>query len=376
MNQPTKVVVAMSGGVDSSVAAALMVEQGYEVIGVMMRLWSESGRETYNRCCTPEAMTRARRVAAQLEIPFYAIDAQKTFHDIVVNYFIDGYISGNTPNPCLVCNRHIRWEFLLNHALAMGAEYMVTGHYARLQNDYDNPIKILQAIDKTKDQSYVLSVLRQDQLQHALFPLGEYTKVQVRELARKFNLPVAEIRDSQDLCFLAGTDYASFLRRNAPEVEIPGQIVNLKGVILGQHSGLAFYTIGQRKGLGISSQAPLYVIDKEMESNTLVVGEQDELGVSELFTDEINWVSGYPPESAFSAHVKIRYTSEIYPASISLHEDGGAHIVFETPLRDITPGQAAVIYSGEEVLGSGLIRSSQSLNENQFVQLISLESIK
>src|SRR5512143_676117 len=224
-----RVVVAMSGGVDSSVAAALLQEHGYAVTGMMLRLWSESGREADNRCCTPVAMALARRVAARLGIPFYAVDARQAFHGTVVSYFLEGYAQGLTPNPCLVCNRQVRWGLLLEHARALGADYMATGHYARLRPGENGTIQLLRAIDSAKDQSYVLHVLDQERLAQARFPLGEYTKPQVRELARRFNLPVAERSESQDLCFLAGGDYRQFLQRHAPQVEMPGPIFDRQG---------------------------------------------------------------------------------------------------------------------------------------------------
>src|SRR5512143_1782284 len=219
-----KVVVAMSGGVDSSVAAALLKEQGYEVIGMMMRLWSEPGKEDSNRCCTPQAMALARRVAALLDIPFYVVDAKVVFHNTVVQYFLDGYARGETPNPCLICNRQIRWTFLLDHALALGADYMATGHYVRIQKDEGERMNLLRAVDRNKDQSYVLHVLTQDKLRHALFPVGDYAKPEIRAIAEKYGLPTASRKDSQDLCFLAGEDYRSFLKRNAEALLVPGAI--------------------------------------------------------------------------------------------------------------------------------------------------------
>lgn len=357
MSEKGKVVVAMSGGVDSSVVAALLVDQGYDVIGMMLRLWSEPGRAAYNRCCTPESMAAAKMIAAQLDIPFYAVDAKSLFHDTVVQYFIDGYSQGLTPNPCLMCNSQIRWELLLNQALSIGAEFMATGHYARLVRKSEKPIQLMKAIDDNKDQSYVLSILSQDQLEHALFPLGEYTKPEVRELAKRFNLPVAEAKDSQDLCFLAGTDTNSFLIRNAPEVQSPGAIINQDGDIYGEHKGLAFYTIGQRKGLGITAPAPLYVIDKDMLTNTLIVGTRQELGSSELTAGEVNWVSGQPPNKPFRAQIKIRYKSPFHPGLVT-PQNGEVGVIFDEPLRDITPGQAAVFYDHDDVLGMGIIQDS------------------
>ena len=362
MSTPTRVVVAMSGGVDSSVAAALLKGQGYEVIGLMLRLWSEPGAEGSNRCCTPDAMAQARRVAAILDVPFYAVDAQETFHTHVVSYFIDGYAQGRTPNPCLVCNRHVRWTFLLERAFALGAQFMATGHYARLRKTDQGRFELLKAVDAAKDQSYILHVLDQERLSHALFPLGDYSKPQVRELARQFGLPVAERPESQDLCFLGDGDYRQFLHRNAPDVVQPGAILNTEGQIIGEHQGLAFYTIGQRKGLGIGSSEPLYVIDKDIQQNALIIGHKDDLGRSQLVANQMQWISGSAPAEPIRAQVKIRYKAQDAWAWVTPIEEQRVRIVFDQPLRDITPGQAAVLYDGEVCLGGGIIQPSRGKN--------------
>lgn len=352
----TKVVVAMSGGVDSSVAAALLKQQGYEVIGMMLRLWSEPGKEESNRCCTPDAMALARRVAAKLEIPFYAVDAKEVFRSTVVQTFLDGYAQGFTPNPCLTCNRQVRWEFLLGHALALGADFMATGHYVRLVAGGDGRAQVLRARDRSKDQSYVLHVLTQEKLARALFPVGDYPKTEVRALAREFDLPTASRADSQDLCFLAGEDYRAFLRRNAPAaLAQTGPIVNRAGQVLGEHQGLAYYTIGQRKGLGVSSAVPLYVLEKDVASNTLVVGIEQQLGRSELVAERVNWMDGAPPAGPFQAEVKTRYTAKEAAAEVQPLEGSSVRVRFDQPQRDITPGQAAVFYDGDRLLGGGMI---------------------
>lgn len=354
-NAPT-VVVAMSGGVDSSVAAALLVEQGYRVIGMMLRLWNEPGSEAHNRCCTPDSMALARRVAARLDIPFYAVDVQERFHDVVVQSFIDGYQRGVTPNPCMACNRQIRWGFLRERAQAFGAEYFATGHYARLdRSNPDGPVRLLRGVDSGKDQSYVLSVLNQEQLRSTLLPVGGYPKAEVRALANKYHLPVANRADSQDLCFLAGGDYRDFLTRHAPEVVRPGPMVDSRGQVVGEHQGLAFYTIGQRKGLGIAAPQPLYVLRKELSTNTLVVGGADELGQRELTAGAVNWIAGEPPAGPVRAEVKIRYRAAEAPAEVTPIGESGVRVEFDRPLRDITPGQRVVFYQGEECLGGGTI---------------------
>jgi len=351
----TKVVVAMSGGVDSSVAAALLKQQGYEVVGMMMRLWSEPGKEESNRCCTPDSMAQARRVAAKLDIPFYVLDAKDVFRKTVVEYFLEGYAAGGTPNPCLVCNRSIRWEFLLNHALALGAEFMATGHYVRRREAEGGQIKLLRAVDSSKDQSYVLHVLNQEKLKHALFPVGDYPKTEIRQIAESFGLPTASRKDSQDLCFLAGDDYRNFLQRNAAEMLKPGEIVTTDGRLVGQHNGLPNYTIGQRKGLGLASPVPLFVITKHAVRNTLVVGTQDELGFTELIARDVNWLSGEIPSAPFRAEVKTRYTAQPAWALVTPLNGDQAQVQFEAPVRDVTAGQAAVFYVEEEVLGGGII---------------------
>lgn len=349
------VVVAMSGGVDSSVAAGLLVEGGYRVVGMMLRLWSEAGIDEKNRCCAPDAVAQARRVAAILDIPFYVIDAKDLFRQTVVEAFIAEYRDGRTPNPCVLCNKVIRWGFLLDHARKIGAEYLATGHYARVFWGDDGQIQLRKGCDSNKDQSYVLSRLNQEQLAHSMFPLGEMSKSQVREHARRMHLPVADRAESQDLCFLSEGDYRPFLHRHAPETVQPGYIINLHGDMLGLHQGLAFYTIGQRKGLGIAAPYPLYVIEKDLEKNALVVGTEQELGQSQFWVRDFHWITGEAPREVFKAEVKIRYKANLAIVRIEPMENRRAKIELEQTLRDITPGQLAVFYGGDTVLGSGII---------------------
>jgi tRNA-uridine 2-sulfurtransferase len=346
----------MSGGVDSSVAAALLLEQGYQVTGMMLRLWSQPGDKATNRCCPPDAMALARRVATRLKIPFYVVDSRQIFHDKVVEFFVDGYAQGITPNPCLVCNRQIRWGYLFNYALSTSADYFATGHYARLLKHESGEVQLLLAVDDYKDQSYVLHVLDQKQLQRTILPLGNLTKEEVRQLAHDFSLPVTERSESQDLCFLGNENYHTFLKRNYPEIQKTGLIIDTNGRILGEHQGLAFYTIGQRKGLGLSSPHPLYVLDKDIEQNNLIVGAKDKLGRQELEAGNINWISGSPPDEPFFSQVKIRYRASYARALVTPIGYDTAQVVFDQPLLDITPGQAAVFYDQEICLGGGIIQ--------------------
>jgi tRNA-specific 2-thiouridylase len=349
-----RVVVAMSGGVDSSVAAALLVQQGYDVVGIMLKLWSDGDGGRVNRCCTPADVDAARSVAQQLGIPFYLINIADSFRSIVVDYFIDEYASGRTPNPCLVCNRQIRYDLLLNTALGLGAQYLATGHYARVR-EANGQYQLLRGVDAQKDQAYVLSVLGQHELAHALWPLGEMTKPQVRELAAKFNLPVAEKIESQDLCFLANGDYRDFLMRHAPDGSIrPGPIRTTSGELIGEHRGLPFYTIGQRKGIGIAATEPLYVIALEAADNAVIVGTKGELGRSECAARDMHYVSGEAPDHVFRATAKIRYKAR--EAAATVHADGDrVRVEFDEPQRDITPGQGLVLFDGEVVIGQGII---------------------
>lgn len=360
-----RVVVAMSGGVDSSVAAALLVAQGYEVIGMMMRLWSESGigpATPANRCCTPDQMADARRVADRLGIPFYVIDVRRHFRQAIVQFFLDEHEAGRTPNPCVECNRQIRFTYLLDRALALGADFLATGHYARVDHS-ESGFRLLQGIDTHKDQSYVLHTFRQEQLAKVLFPIGEFTKEQVRELARENNLLVASKQESQDLCFLNDGDYRRFLRDNSIAVQQPGPIVDSSGRELGRHEGLAFYTIGQRKGLGISASEPLFVLNKDVARNALIVGPRDALGVWELEARGVNWISGRTPTVPVRAQVKIRYKAVPVDALIIPGGEGKAAVQFSGPVFGVTPGQAAVFYDRDVCLGGGLIEDARSEEE-------------
>jgi len=343
----------MSGGVDSSVAAGLLAEQGYDVAGIMLKLWSEDGGSRVNRCCTPADVAVARSVADRLGIPFYLINVADLFKSIVVDFFVEGYAAGRTPNPCIECNRHIRFELLLNKALGLGAQYLATGHYARVRYS-GGAYQLLRAIDRRKDQSYVLSVLGQAQLAHVMFPLGEMTKAEARAHAARLSLPVAEKPESQDLCFLGKADYREFLLRHAPESVRAGEIRDTAGNVLGRHHGLPFYTIGQRKGLGIATAEALYVMAKDAVDNSIVVGPLAELGRRECVARDMRYVSGVMPAEPFRAEVKIRYTARETPATVYPSGDT-ARVEFDEPQRDVTPGQGLVLFDGEVVLGQGII---------------------
>lgn len=350
-----RVVVAMSGGVDSSTAAALLVEQGYDVIGIMLRLWSEPDAcADANRCCAPEAVDEARSVAHHLGIPFYLINAEQPFRQQVVEEFISEYTRSRTPNPCVVCNRDVRFGYLLDYALALGAEKLATGHYARIVRTEPGGYRLLRGVDRAKDQSYMLHRLDQRQLAHALFPLGGLTKPEVRRLAAEHGLRAAERAESQDLCFLADGDYRRFLAAHAPGAVAPGPILDRQGRQLGRHQGPAFYTVGQRRGLGIAAAEPLYVLEVRPQENALIVGPAAELGRQRLTISPMHWIEGRPTEPELRAEVQIRYHARPALAAVTVR-DGEAQVDFDAPLRDIAPGQSAVLYRGERCLGGGPI---------------------
>lgn len=349
-----RIAVAMSGGVDSSTAAALLVEQGEEVFGIMLRLWSPSVA-VRNRCCSPESMATARRVAAGLGIPFYVVDARAVFKRQVVERFVNGYAKGRTPNPCIRCNQEIRWTLMLKQALAMGATHMATGHYARLRHDGET-VQLLRGRDETKDQSYVLSFLTQQQLSKTCFPLGELPKTGVREHARRLGLPVADRRESQDLCFIGDLDYRDFLRTSGASLPPEGDIVDRRGAILGRHKGIHRYTIGQRRGIGLSAPEALYVLEKDAETNRLVVGPRAALGRMEFWSGSVNWIAPEPPCAPVEARVKVRYNGKEAPATITPSGER-ARIALHSPLPNVTPGQGSVFYQGERCLGGGIIQA-------------------
>jgi len=359
------VVVAMSGGVDSSIAAALLCQQGFDVIGIMLHLWCD-GAESENRCCTSASIEFARNVSERFDFTFHFVDASDQFRQHVVEYFLDGCSQCVTPTPCIICNRFIRWGFLLDRAKELGASHLATGHYARVQRTSQGRYRLLRGLDPNKDQSYFLSMLNQDQLAHTLFPLGDLSKVEVREIARSFDLSVAERKDSQDLCFLGNGDYRSFIARNIPDAIRHGQIINQEGDVLGEHQSLAFYTIGQRKGLGLSMREPHYVLRKDLGKNVLVVGPEDELGQEELVADGMSWISGEAPSNRFRAQAKTRYRASAAWGTVSPLGVRRIHIQFDQPLRDITPGQAVVLYDGDVTLGGGMIQNITAKESEEF----------
>ncbi len=361
MRKKGTVVVAMSGGVDSSVSAALLVSQGYTVIGMMLTLWSEKGQESANRCCTPDSQRLAKAVAAQLNIPFYTIDAKQDFYNAVVTPFMQDYLSGFTPNPCLRCNRMIRWGVLFENARQIGADYFATGHYAILRRNRANQVRLFRARDESKDQSYVLHVLQQTELEKTLFPVGNYLKSEVRQLAIDLRLPIALRRDSQDLCFLGGSDYRDFLKRNTPQSIQPGKILDKNGNLLGEHQGLPFYTIGQRKNLGINSTKPLYVIQKDRKTNSIIIGDKEDTLKREFVVKGLNWINDPPQKTRMRVGIKVRYRAPILNGIIEIFDDDRVAVTLDDPYYDITPGQAAVFYVKDRCLGGGLIAEEPDL---------------
>ena len=354
-NNRINVTVGMSGGVDSSVAAMLLVEKGYQVSGVMLRLFEPYKINNQISNGFEQARDQAERVARQIGIPFQLIDATSEFKQAVIDYFIRSHKSGITPNPCFVCNRTIKWGLLLDKARSLGANKLASGHYARIIRAEDGVYELYRAKDLSKDQSYVLSGLNQKQLAHVLFPLGETTKNETREIAHRYDFPTRDQEESQDLCFLEGLTQEEYLERNAGDLFVKGEIKNLDGKVLGEHNGLVNYTVGQRKRIRVSSAEPLYVLRKDVENNVVIVGAKEQLGTRRIRITDVNWVSGSHPHLPATYQTKIRYQSAFYQASVSKTSATEYDIIFEDIIRDPTPGQYAVFYKGEMVVGSGII---------------------
>ena len=355
-----KVVVAMSGGVDSSVAAVLLKEAGYHVIGVTMQIWPRGRQgheaEGYEGCCGIDAAEDAKRVAYKLGIPHYVMNFRDIFSQIVIADFCEEYTLGRTPNPCIKCNQYIKFGILLEKAMQLGADFIATGHYARVETDESTGRYLLKkGIDGSKDQSYFLYPLTQDQLSHALFPIGSYSKTRVKEIARERELSVASRPESQEICFIPDNDYSQFVRTYIPQAARPGPILNKQGAILGEHRGIFSYTIGQRKGLGIAAPNPLYVIAIEPERNAVVVGGKEDVYRSELIASNLNWISIAALEQPTHVKAKIRYRHEEAAAEVIPGDGGRVRVIFNKPQMAITPGQAVVFYDGDTVTGGGTI---------------------
>ncbi len=351
-----RVVVAMSGGVDSSVAAALLLKQGYEVIGITLKLWPKTlcGQKQPRSCCSLQDIEDARSVAQKLKIPFYVLNIEKEFEKQVIDYFCRDYASGRTPNPCIICNHKIKFGTLLKKALELGADYVATGHYAKVV--FDKKVKrfvIKEGKDKTKNQSYVLFGLDQNQLSHCLLPVGSYLKKEVREMALKFQLKPHQKPDSQEICFILSNDYHKFLKDRLNGRIKPGNIIDKTGRILRAHNGVCFYTIGQRKGLGAFGQ-PMYVTNINAKDNTITVGVEKDLKKKEFLVDNLNWL--IKPAANLKIKAKIRYNHPKSDALVKLMADNSAKVIFSKPQSSITPGQAAVFYKNDIVIGGGWIK--------------------
>lgn len=358
-----KVIVAMSGGVDSSVAAYLLKKKGFEVIGLSFELWDKRDLDSSNACCSVKTIELAKSVAQKLGVEHYTVDVRDVFYRNVIESFCESYLDGRTPNPCILCNKHIKFDFLLQKADELGADFVATGHYARVLNskkrgDHNSGLcrnLLLKGIDARKDQSYVLYVMTQEELSKSIFPLGDFTKVKTRKIAKDIGLVSAMRPESQEICFVGNDTYADFIKEFSPDALKPGPILNMKGSVVGKHKGIAFYTIGQRRRLGISSPYPNYVVDMDPHKNAIIVSSRDDAMKKSFKVKDINWISIEGLYHPISTAVKIRSTMKEAPSTVSPSGKSEVEVKFETPQWAPAPGQSAVFYKDDIVIGGGVI---------------------
>lgn len=352
------VVVGMSGGVDSSVAAYLLKEQGYNVIGVTMQIWQSEDRETVEEnagCCGLSAVDDARRVADALDIPYYVMNFREEFNENVIKYFVKDYLEGRTPNPCIACNRYVKWESLLQRSLSIGADYIATGHYARVVQLDNGRYTLKKSATIHKDQTYALYNLTQEQLSRTLMPVGAYTKDVIREIAKKINLRIANKPDSQEICFVPDNNYAGFIEEYTGETIKSGNFVDLDGKVIGKHKGIIHYTVGQRKGLGLNLGKPGFVVEIRPDTNEVVIGDNEDVFTHKLLANNINLMSIECIDGEMTFEAKIRYSHQPAKCKVRMVDEDVLECTFEEPQRAVTPGQALVLYDGDYVVGGGTI---------------------
>lgn len=355
-----KVMIGMSGGVDSSVAAYLLKKQGYEVIGVTMKLWQDDNSnllELEGGCCSLSSVEDARKVCDKLDIPFYVLNFSEIFKEKVINPFIDEYLNGRTPNPCILCNKHIKFEDFFNKARQIGCDYVATGHYAKIEFD-GNRYLLKKSITDKKDQTYALYNLTQEQLKHTLLPIGDYEKEKVREIAKEIGIEVHNKPDSQEICFVKDNDYAGYVKKHAKKRIEEGYFVDTKGNILGKHKGIIHYTIGQRKGLGIAFGKPMFVVDIDPVKNIVILGDNEDIFKKSLIAKDINLISIDSIDKPLRVTAKHRYSAKPSLATVHKIDDNSIKIEFDEPQRAITKGQSVVMYDGDTVVGGGIIDKS------------------